>query len=150
MKKILTFIIGGLATLIIVGLVVFVLTSRKQSLPPQEVEDLRSKLSPIAQNFFDGMLTDDYEKASKNFNGIMREKMPPEQLATVKNQLYEKIGGLVKQDSPDILKEGNEVVLQYKAEFEKEKNVTIRLVFNKENDGYKISGLWFDSPKLRK
>jgi len=38
----------------------------------------------------------------------------------------------------------------YKAKFTNESSVTVRVVFDKEGDVFKVSGLWFDSPKLRK
>ena len=80
----------------------------------------------------------------------MREKMPLQELETLNNQLNEKIGNLVNPGFPEVTTQGNNIILEYKAEFEKEKNITIRVVFNKEPGGYKIAGLWFDSPKLRK
>ena len=148
-KKKLKIIFPVIAVVVIAALAVLYLSSKAKTIPPQEAQGLLPELSPIAQNFFDGLTSRDYEKASRNFNGIMREKMPPQQLKTLYEQINEKIGDLVNLGSPKISKQGENITLEYQAEFGKEKNVTIRIVFNKENDGYKISGLWFDSPKLR-
>ena len=150
MKKLVILILAGILLLIIVGLAIFSLSSKAKPVSPQDAQNLISELSPMAQNFFDGMTSEDYKKASINFNGIMREKMPLQELETLNNQLNEKIGNLVNPGFPEVTTQGNNIILEYKAEFEKEKNITIRVVFNKEPGGYKIAGLWFDSPKLRK
>jgi len=149
MKKLFIFVSIGVVILIIAALAVLYFSSKAKTLPPQDAQNLLSELSPIAQNFFEGLTSKDYEKASRNFNGIMREKMPLQQLKTLYEQINEKIGDLVNLGSPKISRQGENITLEYQAEFEKEKNVTVRIVFNKEGDGYKISGLWFDSPKLR-
>lgn len=79
----------------------------------------------------------------------MNEKMPPQELENIHNQIAQKIGNLTTLGNPNLSKQNDNLVLEYTASFEREDNVTIQLIFNKEPDGYKITGLWFDSPKLR-
>ncbi|MGB9750390.1 MAG: hypothetical protein ACPLWB_06100 [Caldisericia bacterium] len=49
------------------------------------------------------------------------------------------------------LKKKNYIVVTYKAKFTDEtSDVTVRIVFEEINGEMKISGEWYDSPKLRK
>ena len=143
-------IIIGLA--IIAGIIVaFVLASanKRQPLPPSEQQSLITELSLLAQDFFNNLAEKNYQEATSNFNGEMNEKMPPQELENIHNQITQKIGDLTTLGNPNLSKQDDNLVLEYIASFEREDNVTIQLIFNKEPDGYKIAGLWFDSPKLK-
>lgn len=44
---------------------------------------------------------------------------------------------------------GAYIRVTYKASFANEDGVTVRVVFNDSATDHRVSGLWFDSPKLR-
>jgi hypothetical protein len=97
-----------------------------------------------------GFAEGDYEKASAYFNGAMRGEMTEEVFLSARNQIAERIGNLISLGEPEVTWEGENTILTYSAQFENEDNVKIEVVFNKEGgEDWKISGLWFDSPKLR-
>lgn len=107
------------------------------------------KSEVVAQDFFDNLSADDYQAAVVDFDAQMRDEMSPEQLGQLKGELSEKVGGLVNLGPAEIKTEKDNTIFEYHAEFEKEKDVLIRLVIGKENGENKITGFWLDSPKLR-
>jgi hypothetical protein len=109
-----------------------------------------AETKPLVDALLAGFAEGDYEKASAYFNGAMRSEMTEEVFLSARNQIAERIGNLVSLGEPEITREGENTILTYNAEFEGEDNVKIEVVFNKEGgEDWKISGLWFDSPKLR-
>ena len=63
--------------------------------------------------------------------------------------ITEKIGNYQSYKIADMLKTQNFITVICNATFDNEDKVTIRVIFDPDAD-YSISGLWFDSPELRK
>jgi hypothetical protein len=142
-------IIIGLA--IIAGIIITLViasVNKQQSLPASEQQSLTTELSLLGQNFFNNLTEKKYQEATLNFNSQMRQEMPPQELENIHNQITQKVGSLTTLGDPSLSKQDDNLVLEYIASFEREANVTIRLIFNEEPGGYQIAGLWFDSPKL--
>ncbi len=63
--------------------------------------------------------------------------------------ILSKIGLYVARGEATVSRNGDYVTASYRADFEQETGVDIRVIF-KENDlSHQIYGLWFNSPKLR-
>jgi hypothetical protein len=142
-------IIIGLA--IIAGIIITLViasVNKQQPLPASEQQSLTTELSLLGQNFFNNLTEKKYQEAALNFNSQIRQEMPPQELENIHNQITQKVGSLTTLGDPSLSKQDDNLVLEYTASFEREANVTIRLIFNEEPGGYQIAGLWFDSPKL--
>ena len=60
-----------------------------------------------------------------------------------------RLGFYVSRDNPVVTERGEYITVTYRANFEREDGVSLRLVFRKGDESHQLSGLWFDSPMLR-
>jgi predicted small secreted protein len=90
----------------------------------------------------------DYAAFSKNFDAAMLKGIDAKAFANLETTLMPKIGQYVSRSVSSVVDDGKFIQVLYSAKFEAEDPVTVRLVFNKD-DAHTITGLWFDSPKLR-
>jgi hypothetical protein len=60
-----------------------------------------------------------------------------------------KIGKYVSRQMTTVIEQKPFRTVVYDARFEQEEHVTVRVVYNVAGDRPLVSGLWFDSPKLR-
>ena len=60
-----------------------------------------------------------------------------------------RIGLYESRSDPVVTQTGEHIAVNYKAKFEREDGVDLRFVFRKDDDSHRLSGLWFNSPKLR-
>lgn len=108
------------------------------------------ELQPIADNFFTGFAANDHEMAAKDFTTRMNQTLNPSSFVTLRSRVYDRVGALLSLGTPKVSRIGPETILAYTAAFEKESGVEVKLVFSQQPTlEYKISGLWFTSPKLR-
>lgn len=108
-------------------------------------------VKPMAENFVQSFAVGDFVKASQDFDNEMKININTQVLETVQGQTLAKIGNLLSLGQPKIAKKETDfLILEYpEAKFAKEEKVLIRIVFKNDSGGNsKISGFWFDSPKL--
>jgi hypothetical protein len=60
-----------------------------------------------------------------------------------------KIGKYVSRQMTKVIEQKSFRTVIYDAQFEQEQHVTVRVVYSITGDQPLVSGLWFDSPKLR-
>jgi hypothetical protein len=60
-----------------------------------------------------------------------------------------RLGLYVSRDNPVVTERGEHITVTYRANFERQDGVSLRLVFRKGDESHQLSGLWFDSPMLR-
>jgi len=63
--------------------------------------------------------------------------------------LESKIGKYISKTPAKVTEEQGYIVVYFDAQYEREDVVTVKVVFEKGDETYKVQGLWFDSPKLR-
>jgi len=115
---------------------------------PEEQDEILEISEPIADNLLDGMNANDYAAFSRDFDDKMREALDEDAFQELIQQFSGKIGAYQSRTLDHMERIENLVTVVYKAQFEKEEEVTIRLTL-REGEPYQVAGLYFDSPKLR-
>jgi hypothetical protein len=117
---------------------------------PEEEEDRWFTVAdPIAENILQSINNDDYQGFIKDFSQEQVAASPPEGFAGLRELLLSKIGKYISKTSDTVVEDEEYIQVIYSAKFEQEDNVTVRVVFKKGDETYRVYGLWFDSPKLR-
>jgi uncharacterized protein DUF3887 len=95
-------------------------------------------------NLLNGLESGDYAVFSKDFDQPMRNGMPENAFQYLKQDRDAKLGKYVSRTVEDVA-EGNDgyTTVIYRAVFEREKDVIMRVVFRQE-EPHEISGLWFN------
>ncbi len=95
----------------------------------------------------DGLLTglkaNDYAMFAKDFDADMQKAIPQSDFSDFKDDRDTKVGAYISRQVNRVLQQGDFYAVIYDAQFEKEKAVTIRVVFRIAAP-HQISGLWFD------
>jgi hypothetical protein len=92
-----------------------------------------------------GMIAGDYTAFSGDFSQEMRAAMSAEAFVKFKQDYDDKFGAYVSRQVNQVNRSqsGKFVAVVYDAVFEKDRNVTMRVVF-RADDPHEISGLWFN------
>lgn len=120
-----------------------------QPLEGEEKERWISIASPIAENILKSINNNDYQGFTADFSQEMMNSFPPQEFANLREMLESKIGKYISKTPAKVTEEGEYIVVYFDAQYEKEEAVTVKVVFEKGDETYKVQGLWFDSPKLR-
>ncbi len=103
---------------------------------------------PKTENLLAGFNAGDYAIFARDFDTTMRQAETEAVFTQTRAAILSKIGKYVSRQVTSVLKQDKFIVVVYNGRFENEEGVTIRLVFTPD-DSHQITGLWFDSPKLR-
>lgn len=90
----------------------------------------------------------DYAAFSKDFDQALLKAMTESAFQSLYSQLQAKIGNYVSREVDDVLTAGDFITVVYLAKFSDEEIVQMRVVFTVAEE-HLVTGLWFDSPKLR-
>ncbi|MGQ9584679.1 MAG: DUF3887 domain-containing protein [Anaerolineae bacterium] len=137
----------AVAILVIVGMVSCV--PQVRDLPTAEAEAVRSQAEGVVENVFAGLESGDYAAFSQDFDGKMKEALNEAKFAETRSQLEGRIGRYQARTFAKAQETQGYITLIYDARFEHEEHVTVRVVLRREDRRWLVSGLWFDSPKLR-
>lgn len=125
----------------------------KNGIEVEEVDagQVRGYADPIAEKILLAMNEDYYSRYSEDFDQTMKNAMPEAVFNETNAMITSKIGDYISKEFWKTESKDNYTIVHYKAEFTDEPtDVTIRIVFQEINGEMKVSGLWFDSPDLRK
>jgi Protein of unknown function (DUF3887) len=104
----------------------------------------------IVDNLLQALNKDDYTAYTKDFDSAMKSAMPETVFEQTRAMIQDRIGEYVSRKYTDTQTQDGYTVVFYKAKFSKEPaDVTMKFVFQESGGNALISGLWFDSPKLR-
>ncbi|MBN1532891.1 MAG: DUF3887 domain-containing protein [Spirochaetes bacterium] len=123
--------------------------SRETEVTGRERAEMLAMAAPVADRLLSGFNRGDYPSFSKDFDEAMKQGLSDKVFVQTRDLLLSKIGRYRSRGAADVSREGPRIIVRYAADFEKERGVSVRLVFTKYPSGYLVSGLWFDSPKLR-
>jgi hypothetical protein len=123
--------------------------STTKKINTDEKEKISALVMPKIDSMMQGYTGDDYQKFSADFSPKLREGMPLSGFNDTRKMLTEKIGNYQSFKIADIMETQNFIAVVCDAVFDNDGKVTIRVIFDPK-DNYSISGLWFDSPELRK
>lgn len=137
---------------IIIYIFLFIILLINISCLSLNIKKLREEFDPMVENLLIGRNEKNYEKYSKDFSDEMKKAVDEDKFLDSVELIENKIGKYVENSKSFFIatKEKNFIIVVYKAKFTNENSlVTIRIVFEKIKETWKISGEWFDSPKLR-
>ncbi len=104
---------------------------------------------PITENMLSGFNAGNYETYSRDFDEMMKSSLNSAVFKQTRDMIVGTIGKYKSRTLETVLKKDRFIIVIYKGDFEKESDVAVKVVFANYLDRHHISGLWFDSPKLR-
>lgn len=138
----------GVALLAIAGITVI---SACASQGQVDVSQVRSYADPITENILMAINTGDYVKYSEHFDDTMKSALPEAVFQQTNAIIKAKIGEYVSKEFWKIETQNQYTIVYYKARFTQESgDVTVQVVFHEVSGQNLVSGLWLDSPNLRK
>lgn len=90
----------------------------------------------------------DYTAFIKDYDDAMIKATTESSFIQLRAVLSSKVGAYQSREITSVLQQGSFYIVIDSAKFDRDDQVTMRVVFETEGD-HKIAGLWFDSPKLR-
>ncbi|HPH35625.1 MAG TPA: DUF3887 domain-containing protein [Methanoregulaceae archaeon] len=123
--------------------------SPEMPLSPEEQAQVITFANPITDNLLDGFNQNNYQQYSRDFSSEMKQGLDEKVFEQNRELVLSKIGSYVSRGDPVVTGSGEFLVVNYKADFEQEQGVDIRVIFRKGDDTHQVYGLWFNSPKLR-
>ena len=137
------------AAVLVLAVGVVACAPQERDLSPDEAEAVRRELEPMVENLLAGLQSGDYAVFSRDFDGQMKNAIPESGLADMTAQLDGTLGAYISREFVKAEEVRIFTALLYDARFEDEEHVTIRVVFREKGGVWLVTGLWFDSPKLR-
>jgi hypothetical protein len=123
--------------------------SQEMPLSPEEQAQVVAYANPITDNLMEGFNQNNYTQYSRDFSTEMKKALDVTMFEQNRALILSKIGHYVSRGEPFVTESGDFLAVNYKADFEQEQGVDIRVVFRKGDESHQIYGLWFNSPKLR-
>lgn len=100
------------------------------------------------ENLLLGIQRNDYALFSRDLNDQMKNAIDKNGLGKLRAQVTDKIGNCVARQVERVEEINGNLAVVYRAKFEGDDPVAMRVVFE-TGEPHRISGLWFDSAKLR-
>lgn len=133
---------------VIAGVCVCGCTTRDTVVPDEERASVLVYADPVADGLLQGFNEDNYTKYSADFGPEMKAALDEAAFKQNRDFVVSRIGLYVSRGSPVVTESGGYIAVNYPAKFEREDGVNVRLVFRKDDESHRLSGLWFQSQKL--
>ena len=118
--------------------------------PAIDVGEVREYADPITEDILLALNDGNYAKYCEHFDQTMKEAVTEDVFNETNSLIKAKIGDYVSKEFWKVEEQGIYTIVYYKAKFSEEPgDVVVRVVFQEIEDEIYVSGLWFDSPKLR-
>lgn len=118
-------------------------TSQNTVLTGTDQEAILAFSEEKTDNLMAGMNANDYALFSKDFDEAMLTAMSNSKYDAFKTERDAKLGPYISREVNSVVQQGDFYSVNYKTVFEKDDNVTMRVVF-RAAEPHQISGLWFD------
>ena len=114
-------------------------------------ESFKGSVEPIAENILQGIKNNDRDSFIKDMDDKMKSAFTEESFKKMNDMLASKVGSYQSKEYWKAEKSGDYRIAYYKAKFDKEgEYVVVKVVTSEKNGTLYVSGLFFDSPNLRK
>ena len=113
-----------------------------------ERDQVLAYAEPIADNLFQGMQELDYAVFARDFDPIMKKAMDEKGFREMMRTINPVIGPYQSRQVANVEEVGKYVAVTYTVRYELEEAVSWRVVLT-PGDVNQVSGLWYDSTKLR-
>ena len=137
-KKIIPRLLGVLVFIMLAGC-----TSKQVILTGESRDAVLAYSEAKTDNLLAGMNATDYALFSKDFDQQMLSAMNQTQFESFKKDRDSKLGAYVSRQVNSVVDQGEFISVIYDSVFEKDDNVTMRIVF-RAAEPHQISGLWFN------
>ncbi len=117
--------------------------------PAVDIGKVRAYADPITEKILVAMNEGNYTKFSENMDSSMKRAMPEPLFQQTVALIKSKVGDYISKDFSRVELQGDFTVVYYRAKYTDESEVVVKVVFVEEGGEHYVSGLWFDSPKLR-
>ncbi len=114
----------------------------------KEQENVLAYAESKTTNLLTALNQDDYASFSDDLSERMKSAFPKEKFEATRSLINGKIGNYVSRRVERVEQSGENVTVYYSARFEQDDPVSVRVSFTVA-EPHSITGLWFDSPKLR-
>ncbi len=121
-----------------------------------EREQVLAKAEPIADSLFQGMREHDYNTFARDFDATMKKAMDENGFQKMMQKIDPVIGKYQSRQVAKVEKVNKYIAVTYTTRYELEDAVSWRIMLTpgdslgaSPNDAMLVSGLWYDSPKLR-
>ncbi len=137
----------------IIGLVaLFALAScagGAKTLLADEATTFASQVDALTENLLVSLNRHNYAAYIQDMDAKMKAASSEAQFEQAYAMVIGKISKYVSRQMTKVTEQEQFRTVVYDAQFEQEEHVTVRVVYNIAGDRPLVSGLWFDSPKLR-
>jgi len=114
-------------------------------------DSFKGRVEPIAENILQSIKSGDREAFLKDMDDKMKSAFTEKAFSDMESLLSSKVGTYQSREFWKAEKSGQYTIAYYKAKFDKEEQYVVVKVVTSEKDGMLyVSGLFFDSPNLRK
>ncbi len=113
-----------------------------------EREQVLASAESIAESLFQGMREHDYAAFSRDFDAPMQKAINEAAFQKMMAAIDPVIGQYQSRQVAKVEKYGKYITITYTARYELEDAVSWRVVLTQE-EPRQVTGLWYDSPKLR-
>jgi hypothetical protein len=137
----------GLAALAMVGACCG--TKGEVPIKGERREEVLRLAEPMVDSLMESYNSGDYERYVKDFTDRLREDATEEKFEETRTFILERVGRYLARKSPDVVARGPNLILTYKADFEKENGVVLRLVFHAANKQLRVANIRYVSPRLQ-
>jgi hypothetical protein len=120
-----------------------------KTLEGSQAEEVLAYATPKADNLIKGLVEGDYAVFSADFDETMKNGMNQAAFDELRQMFADKLGSYESHEVSIVLEDELYTTVAYKMIFEKDNAVVMRVVFDNQAP-HQITGLWFDSPELRK
>ncbi|HVN52722.1 MAG TPA: DUF3887 domain-containing protein [Anaerolineaceae bacterium] len=146
MKRTLIFI--SLPMFLVIGVTILSACSNSKPITGADRDAVLAYSEPETDRILQAYNENDYASFSKSFDAAMLKGIDEKGFANLESTLMPKIGKYISRTVNSVSYLGNYVQVAYRAKYELDDPVTVRVVFN-QDVAHSIAGLWFDSAKLR-
>ncbi|MBN1921080.1 MAG: DUF3887 domain-containing protein [Anaerolineae bacterium] len=119
-----------------------------QTLSGEAREAVLAYSEGMTDNLLEGLNAGDYVAFSRDFTEQMKTSLSEAEFPDLSLQIIGTLGAYVSREIQSVEQTGDFVAVVYTAKFEQDDPVTVRVVFEVA-DPHLVTGLWFDSAKLR-
>lgn len=121
-----------------------------KTVPADEAQAFAAKVEPITVGLLTALSNHDEAGYLRDMDETMRSVSSGDKFEQLYQTIVGKIGRYQSHQLDRVLDKDKFRIVIYKAQFEKDANVVVRVVFDMTTDPLKVTGLWFDSPVLRR
>lgn len=143
-------IVIAIAALAVVGVGLGIFYYYTQMPQPTDEVALRIYADPMSENILQSINAANYTSFSRDLDSTMKAAIPEQSFNTMCSTLQQKVGSYTSKTFIRGEAFQGFTIAYYNASFTNEPaGVTVKVVFSSAGGPAKVSGLWFDSPKLR-